>query len=108
MPVQRVPRYELLLRVISRSVFSFFTYSFIHCLQELIRFTDESHVDYKNLQKAQKAIQQVNTYINQKKKDVDSRQKLTAIQNQVKNCPNLMLAHRLCYILLFVVVAVLC
>ena len=51
-------------------------------------------MDYQNLVLAQKSIQQVNTYINRKKKDVDSRQKLTAIQNTVKGCPSLVLAHR--------------
>jgi len=75
MPVQRVPRYELLLK-------------------ELIRFTEESHVDYKNLVQAQEAIRQINAYINQKKKDTDSRQKLLTIQKEVKGCPTLMVAHR--------------
>jgi len=75
MPVQRVPRYELLLR-------------------ELIRFTEETHVDYNNLVQAMESIRQVNAYINKKKKDIDSRQKLSVIQKEVKGCPNLVLAHR--------------
>jgi len=75
MPVQRVPRYELLLR-------------------ELMKYTDESHVDYQNLAKASDAIKQINTYINTKKKDTDSRVRLPAIQKDIKNCPDLLVAHR--------------
>eukprot|EP01111_Echinosteliopsis_oligospora_P016046 TRINITY_DN6546_c0_g1_i1.p1 TRINITY_DN6546_c0_g1~~TRINITY_DN6546_c0_g1_i1.p1 ORF type:complete len:196 (-),score=15.91 TRINITY_DN6546_c0_g1_i1:108-644(-) len=75
MPVQRVPRYELLLR-------------------EVIRYTEPTHVDYNNLVQAQDAIQAVNSYINKRKKDIDSRQKLTTIQKVVKNCPSLVVAHR--------------
>lgn len=62
----------------------------------MIRFTEETHVDYKNLVQAQESIRQINAYINQKKKDVDSRQRLNSIQKAVHNCPNLVVAHRYC------------
>jgi len=68
MPVQRLPRYELLLK-------------------ELLRFTEENHEDYSNLTQALEDIKKVNCYINEKKKNVDSRQKLTSLQGSIKNCP---------------------
>lgn len=49
MPVQRLPRYELLLK-------------------GLLKLTDESHVDYANLASAVDAVVSVNQYINSRKK----------------------------------------
>jgi hypothetical protein len=52
MPVQRLPRYELLLKA-------------------LLKLTDESHVDYENLATAVDKVVSVNQYINTRKKNED-------------------------------------
>jgi hypothetical protein len=50
MPVQRLPRYELLLRA-------------------LLKLTEPTHVDFQNLTDALEAVVHVNQYINQRKKE---------------------------------------
>lgn len=78
MPVQRIPRYELLLR-------------------ELIKCTTEMHVDWNNLQKAQKEIQSINLYINAQKLKQDTNRKLVLAEKTiVSNIPLvLVVPHRL-------------
>jgi hypothetical protein len=78
MPVQRIPRYELLLR-------------------ELIKCTNEMHIDWNNLQKAQKVlfysvqfvsfnfqeIQSINLYINGQKLKQDTNRKLVLAEKTI-------------------------
>jgi len=74
MPIQRLPRYELLLR-------------------ELIKYTDENHVDYSNLKDAFTSIQSVNSYVNDKKKSSDGRERIGVLQEMIKGC-SLVAPHR--------------
>jgi hypothetical protein len=78
MPVQRIPRYELLLR-------------------ELIKCTNEMHTDWSNLQKAQKEIQSINQYINTQKLKQDTNRKLLLAEEKIiSNIPlALVVPHRL-------------
>ena len=63
-------------------------------MQELIKYTDTTHVDYNNLNQGLSAIKEINTYINSRKKDTDSRAKLISLQKDIKNSPDLVAAHR--------------
>jgi len=54
MPIQRLPRYELL-------------------LSELVKNTSENHSDFASLSEALKYIREVNLYINQRQKKDDER-----------------------------------
>lgn len=63
-PVQRLPRYELLLR-------------------ELCKFTPNTHVDYKNLEEALLKVKETNAQINQLKRDEENRMKIAEIQSQI-------------------------
>jgi actin-related protein len=78
MPVQRMPRYQLLLK-------------------ELLKFTPESHVDHQNLKEAADAVTEVNVYINRKKQEQDNRLKIVALQEMIKSAVPLLLVapHRL-------------
>jgi len=60
MPVQRIPRYSLLIR-------------------DLIRFTSPDHVDYKDLCTALEKIDSVNVYLNTRKSEAEHRQVLVEI-----------------------------
>lgn len=60
LPIQRPPRYEMLLR-------------------EMCKFTNEESESYDNLQKAMKKIKTVNHIINLKKREMDNRKKLSDI-----------------------------
>lgn len=63
-PVQRLPRYELLLR-------------------ELCKFTPQNHVDYRNLEEAFLKIKETNALINQMKKDEENREKIVELESQM-------------------------
>lgn len=78
-PVQRCPRYELLLRVRS-SCFSSFG---LTPLQDLIKLTPPEHSDYQALVTAREKVQEQNQYINEKKKDYETRMKLIEIQDLI-------------------------
>eukprot|EP01132_Coremiostelium_polycephalum_P009091 gene9091-11142_t len=75
MPVQRMPRYELLLK-------------------EILKHTQEDHVEYKNIKSAFESIRNINQYINERKKNVDSRSKLLELQKEIKNAPELIESYR--------------
>lgn len=62
MPIQRVPRYALLLRA-------------------LLDYTEDSHPDYKNLENALQSINQVVTSIDNAVVDTENRQKVVKIQS---------------------------
>jgi hypothetical protein len=56
-PIQRPPRYSLLLR-------------------ELIKNTDENHPDWKDLNQASVKIEEITTYLNEKRREFESRFKM--------------------------------
>jgi len=63
-PVQRIPRYELLLR-------------------ELLKLTAENHKDYECLLKAKEGVVQLNKFINDKQKEQQNVIKLQEIQDVI-------------------------
>jgi len=71
-PVQRIPRYELLLR-------------------ELIKVTPENHKDFQNLLKAKEHAVHMNQFINEKQKEHENKLKLQDIQNTISTPAPLML-----------------
>eukprot|EP01103_Thecamoeba_quadrilineata_P012941 TRINITY_DN3461_c0_g6_i1.p1 TRINITY_DN3461_c0_g6~~TRINITY_DN3461_c0_g6_i1.p1 ORF type:complete len:798 (-),score=113.89 TRINITY_DN3461_c0_g6_i1:61-2454(-) len=76
LPVQRIPRYELLLR-------------------ELIKHTPKFHLDYQNLVTAYECMQKVALYMDDKKKESENIQKVLEIQSSlVGDAPVLTLPHR--------------
>uniref|UniRef100_A0A6B2L220 DH domain-containing protein n=1 Tax=Arcella intermedia TaxID=1963864 RepID=A0A6B2L220_9EUKA len=77
-PVQRVPRYELLIR-------------------ELIKHTSEKHMDYPLLNKAKEEFVQVNKKVNAKKREQETRQKLVQIERSIVSAAPLILVapHRM-------------
>ncbi|KAL6041590.1 RhoGEF domain containing protein [Balamuthia mandrillaris] len=68
MPVQRIPRYVLL-------------------LQDLVKNTYADHPDCVDLHHALEKMKELAKYIDQKKDEADRIQKLMQIQEQVVNCP---------------------
>lgn len=76
LPVQRIPRYQLL-------------------LSNLSEHTWESHADYQDLRKATVAIQEVAIYLNDKKRLADNIAKVSEIQDQFIWDEDLALPHRL-------------
>lgn len=76
LPVQRLPRYELLLR-------------------DIIRYTWEEHKDFASLQLALKAIQKVTSFLNESRRLVETMEKLLSIQRRFTNLnEELLLPHR--------------
>ncbi|KAL6077133.1 Rho guanine nucleotide exchange factor (GEF) 17, variant 2 [Balamuthia mandrillaris] len=68
MPVQRLPRYQLLLK-------------------ELLRFTHEEHVDYAHLKQASELATELNSVINENKRRSDCMAKMGSIQSSVEQIP---------------------
>jgi len=76
MPVQRVPRYNLL-------------------LEELVKHTWKDHRDYDDLVDAKNQVQEVTTYLNERKREAENMQKLLQIQASiVGNCPTIAVPSR--------------
>ncbi|KAL6079981.1 Transcription initiation factor TFIID subunit 15b [Balamuthia mandrillaris] len=67
-PVQRLPRYELLLR-------------------ELIKYTETTHVDYHNLCEAMEKVKELNGFVNERKRAQDNRNRILRLQNNTENMP---------------------
>jgi RhoGEF domain len=63
-PVQRLPRYELLLR-------------------EVVKHTAENHADYKSVNEAQATLKEVNERINQSKRDEEMRSKVRQLHSMM-------------------------
>ncbi len=61
MPIQRIPRYVLL-------------------LQDLFNQTDSTHPDYSNLQKALQKMKEVAGYVNEKKREAENMNQVASIQ----------------------------
>ncbi|KAF2077388.1 hypothetical protein CYY_001316 [Polysphondylium violaceum] len=75
-PVQRIPRYVLL-------------------LQDLLKHTEESHPDYSHIVKALDLIKSVAMSINDTKRQSDNSLKVVEVQNKLLGkCPNLVIAER--------------
>ena len=76
LPVQRLPRYELLLR-------------------DIIKFTGEDHNDFKSLNQALKAVNEMTTVINESKRAMERMEQSLQIQQQFVNLTeDLLLPHR--------------
>jgi FYVE/RhoGEF/PH domain-containing protein 5/6 len=79
MPVQRLPRYQLL-------------------IADLVRNTLPTHVDHQALSQALSKIESVNLHVNQSKRDQEGSAKLAEIQAMIKTADmepvDLMLPHR--------------
>jgi hypothetical protein len=75
MPVQRLPRYCLL-------------------LTELVNSTRRKHKDYKNLRAALNAIIEATNYINEKKRLYEMSEDILVIQTKIKNKFELLADHR--------------
>jgi hypothetical protein len=75
-PVQRIPRYFLL-------------------LQDLVRHTSSDHPDYANLASAAQKVQAVAEYMNDKKREAENIMKVTEIQEMIEgDCEPLAQPHR--------------
>ncbi|KAN0038440.1 hypothetical protein ACTA71_000618 [Dictyostelium dimigraforme] len=76
MPVQRIPRYELLFR-------------------EILKYTDKTNdggIDnYNKLEEAQKSIHTINEYINNNKRLRENKDRVVTISNELKGCPSSLL-----------------
>eukprot|EP01087_Luapelamoeba_hula_P022102 TRINITY_DN7853_c0_g1_i1.p1 TRINITY_DN7853_c0_g1~~TRINITY_DN7853_c0_g1_i1.p1 ORF type:complete len:1027 (-),score=176.48 TRINITY_DN7853_c0_g1_i1:35-3115(-) len=74
-PIQRIPRYNLL-------------------LEDLLRHTDESHVDYQNLTKALAVTKEVAAHINQSVRTTENLRKLAEASSKGTGFKNLIKADR--------------
>lgn len=77
-PVQRIPRYNLL-------------------LADLLKNTDESHPDYGNIERSIEEMKNISQYINESIKMNENRKKVIEIHNSMTNLPgnlNLVEPHR--------------
>jgi len=68
MPIQRCPRYLLL-------------------LQELIKYTPHVHPDYKDLQQAKNALMNVTEILNESERASSNMQQLHSIQQEMRDYP---------------------
>lgn len=75
MPVQRMPRYALLLK-------------------EILKSTPEWHKDYAQLQRALKKLEKDAKKADMKVKEANRRSKLLDIEKSIRNCPSLLTEHR--------------
>jgi len=75
MPVQRIPRYSLLLK-------------------SYLKYTDESHPDYTDLQAALTAILNVAAKLNESRRTSEARKKVAEIQKQLIDYKHLVQPHR--------------
>jgi hypothetical protein len=80
MPIQRIPRYVLL-------------------LNELLKKTDGSHQDYLNIKSALDEVEKIANYINERKKEHDSLEMVQKIQDRFspKDAPLLKESRRFIY-----------
>lgn len=73
MPIQRIPRYRLL-------------------LEEVIKYTPEEHIDYKDLCSALNLIKEIASFINERKRESENIDKIAKIQMNIKGL-SMNLAH---------------
>jgi len=67
-PIQRIPRYPLLLR-------------------ELLKYTDSDHDDYPNIQKAIESMDKIAQIINQRKKESEHLYEFEVLKQKLLNVP---------------------
>eukprot|EP01130_Rhizamoeba_saxonica_P016478 TRINITY_DN7626_c0_g1_i1.p1 TRINITY_DN7626_c0_g1~~TRINITY_DN7626_c0_g1_i1.p1 ORF type:complete len:708 (-),score=155.76 TRINITY_DN7626_c0_g1_i1:72-2132(-) len=75
MPVQRVPRYNML-------------------LDDLRKHTWEDHLDYQDLVRAKESVEDVALYLNEKKREAESVQEMLAIDKVLVGCDSFISASR--------------
>ncbi|KAL6051803.1 Rho guanine nucleotide exchange factor (GEF) 17 [Balamuthia mandrillaris] len=75
LPVQRLPRYEIL-------------------LESLLKYTCQEHVDYGNIIAALDKVKELNLHVDKKKKDEDNRRSIQSIQKSISGIGALYVAHR--------------
>lgn len=68
MPIQRIPRYVML-------------------LQELVKYTDEGHPDYVDINAALGKIKEIAAYLNEKKREAENREKIVEINEKISGLP---------------------
>ncbi|EGC30814.1 hypothetical protein DICPUDRAFT_83267 [Dictyostelium purpureum] len=69
MPVQRIPRYELLFR-------------------EILKYTNQNSPEYQKLLEAHQSIHKINDYINNNKKLRENKDRVVTIAKELKGCPD--------------------
>ncbi len=74
-PIQRVPRYKLL-------------------LEELLRHTDTSHADYHGLAKAFDHVKKLALHINEEVRASENRRVMLALQDELSGSETLLAPHR--------------
>ncbi len=92
LPVQRLPRYELLLgvntilsmRISSLSIrLQIYTLTLsIDTLQDLLKSTERDHSDYLQVEKALEEVKKMNAFLNQKKLEADSLNRMLQVQEK--------------------------
>ena len=75
MPIQRLPRYQIL-------------------IDKLLKYTPPNHVDYQNLKKALAAIKTTNRAVNEKRRTTELRDKVLELSAAIHGVPNLVAAAR--------------
>lgn len=77
MPVQRLPRIEMLLK-------------------DLLKHTDEDHPDHLNLERAFEGISEITAFVNEKKREAENFHKMAAVQRKMGKKPghNIVQPHR--------------
>ena len=73
MPIQRIPRYRML-------------------LEEVVKFTPEEHIDYKDLCTALETIKEIAQYINERKRESENMTKVIEIQTKIRGL-NMIIVH---------------
>ncbi|KAI0240759.1 Protein ECT2 [Lamellibrachia satsuma] len=80
---------ELLIRPVQRLP------SVMLILKEMLKRTEEKNPDYRQLEKAISALEEVMTHINEDKRKTECHQTMFDIINDIENCPpNLLSSHR--------------
>ena len=80
-PVQRLPRYSLLLKASEN--FHFLGYSFL--FQELLKYTGTDHKDYDNIKQAILKFDQINVYLNESRRVSESTHKIEAMKKEIED-----------------------
>ena len=75
MPIQRIPRYRML-------------------LEEVVKYTPEEHIDYKDLCTALETIKEIAKFINERKRESEYMDKVVKIQSKIKGL-NMIIVHPL-------------
>lgn len=81
MPIQRIPRYVLLLSVWDQCLCVFVL--LLTIFQDLVKHTEPDHSDYKNLQQAVSHITSIAEFVNHKKQEADNLGRLLIIQQHI-------------------------